>query len=130
MDERPVLGRTRPLIAMLHVPPSPGVEGHLGVEASVDGVLREARLYREAGLSALMIENMHDFPCVREDESGPELAAYLTRIAGELRRELGAEFLLGIQVLFAASKTAVAVALAAELDFIRAVGWIFGLCSD
>ncbi len=130
MADREVLGKTQPLIAMLHLPPSPGVEGHRGVEASVESVLGEARLYREAGLSALMIENMHDFPCVRESEMGPEVASFFTRIACELRRELGEEFLLGAQVLFAASKTALAVAQAAGFDFIRAEAWIYGHLSD
>jgi len=130
MSDRQVLGRRRPLLAMLHVPPSPGVEGHPGVEAAVDTVLNEARLYREAGLSALMIENMHDFPCLREEDTGPELPAYLTRLGSELRRELGEGFLLGAQVLFAASRTALAVAQAAGLDFIRAEGWIYGHLSD
>jgi uncharacterized protein len=130
VSDREVLGRTQPLIAMLHLPPSPGVEGYRGVEASVESVLSEARLYREAGLSALMIENMHDFPCVRESEMGPEIASFLTRIACELRREVGEEFLLGVQVLFAASKTAMAVAQAAKFDFIRAEAWIYGHLSD
>ncbi len=130
MDRREVLGRKQPLIAMLHLPPSPGVEGHRGREASIETVLGEARLYKEAGLSALMIENMHDFPCVREETMGPEVAAYFTRIASELRRELGESYLLGAQVLFAASKTALAVAQAANFNFIRAEGWIYGHLSD
>ncbi len=130
MADRAVLGSSQPLIAMLHVPPGPGVEGHRGAEASVASVLEEARLYKEAGLSALMIENMHDFPCIREADMGPEVAAYLTRIACELRREVGEDYLLGIQVLFAASKTALAVAQSAGLDFIRAEGWIYGHLSD
>ncbi|MBC8368207.1 BtpA/SgcQ family protein [bacterium] len=130
MSDREVLGRKQPLIAMLHLPPSPGVEGHGGMVASIEIVLGEARLYKEAGLSALMIENMHDFPCIREKAMGPEVATYFTRIACELRRELGESFLLGAQVLFAASKTALAVAQAAELNFIRSEGWIYGHLSD
>ena len=46
----------------------------------------------EHGVDALLLENMHDFPCVPEREMGPEIAAYMTRMAvtaraAELREE-------------------------------------------
>lgn len=125
-----LLGRNKVLIAMLHVPASPGLPGHPGMAAAVASVLAEARSYREAGVDALLLENMHDFPCVGEDEQGPELVAYMTLLADALRREVGPQFPLGIQILFAGNLGALAVARAAGLDFIRAEGWLYAHVSD
>ena len=123
-------GRSKLLIAMIHAPASPGLPEHPGVQAALDAVLAEARLYREAGVEAILLENMHDFPCVGEDEQGPELVAYMTLLAGALRREVGKDCVLGLQVLFAGNRNALAVARTAGLDFIRAEGWLYAHVSD
>jgi len=61
---------------------------------------------------------------------GPEVAAAMTRAAAALRRRAGPSLPIGVQVLFAANRTAVAVAAAADLDFVRCEGWAYGHLAD
>jgi hypothetical protein len=127
--------RTRELfdgavIGMVHLLPLPGSPGHPGMEALVEAALRDADALLEGGADALLVENMHDFPCLREREMGPEVAAAMTRAATAIRLRVGQTRPIGVQVLFAANRTAVAVAAAADLDFIRAEGWTYGHVAD
>lgn len=120
----------KPIVAMIHTGPSPSAPGYRSVSCSIERAITEARLYVELGVDALLIENMHDFPCVHEREQGPEVAAFMTRVATCVRRAVPAEMPVGLQVLFQANKTALAVALASGCDFIRAEGWTFAHVSD
>ena len=61
-----LFGCEKPIIAMLHLPPSPGVAGHPGIMAAVDAMRSDLQTYLAAGVDALLLENMHDFPCVGE----------------------------------------------------------------
>jgi len=115
---------------MVHVPPTPGSPGFRGMEESLECSLTDAQRLLEAGFDGLLMENMHDFPPLRERDMGPEVPAYLTVIARELRRLAPVEIPVGIQVLFAAHRVAVAVGLAAELQFLRAEAWTYGHLSD
>jgi membrane complex biogenesis BtpA family protein len=118
------------IIGMVHLLPLPGVPGASGMSALLDRALSDVDSLLAGGVDGLLIENMHDFPCVREREMGPEVAATLAVVGGEIRRRVGPELPIGIQVLFAANRTAVAVAAAAGLNFIRAEGWTYGHLSD
>jgi len=118
------------IIGMVHLLPLPGVPGALGMSALLDRALSDVDSLLAGGVEGLLIENMHDFPCVREREMGPEVAASLAVVGGEIRRHVGPQLPLGLQVLFAANRTAVAVAAAAGLNFIRAEGWTYGHLSD
>lgn len=136
-ETKTLFGLDKPVIGMLHVAPSPGVPGFPGIQAAVEKMRLDLQAYLRAGVDALLLENMHDFPCVAEREMGPEIAAYLTRLAMEARRlcdeALGGAarpLPLGVQVLFAASRTAVAVAQAAGLQFVRAEAWTHAHISD
>ena len=70
---------------------------------------------------------MHDRPYLNR-KVGPEIIAAMTAVAVTLRRAL--QVPMGIQILAGANKEALAVALAAGLDFIRAEGFVFGHLSD
>lgn len=118
------------VIGMVHLRPLPGSPGHGGMEELVEAALRDADALIEGGADALLVENMHDFPCLREREMGPEVAAAMTRAAAALRAHVGPARPIGVQVLFAANRTAIAVAAAADLDFIRAEGWTYGHLAD
>ncbi len=74
-----------------------------------------------------MIENMHDVPYLNQ-QVGPEITAMMTVAAQEIRKV--ASLPIGIQVLAAANKEALAIAQAAQLDFIRAEGFVFGHLAD
>lgn len=121
--------KPKPVIAMIHTGPSPGVSGFLCVDSAVERAAAEAEVYLRAGVDGILIENMHDFPCVHEREMGPEVAAFLTRVAYAVKRR--ARYTpVGLHVLFQAHKTALAVAQAAGCDFVRAEGWTYAHVSD
>jgi hypothetical protein len=118
------------VIGMVHLLPLPGSPGYRGMEALVEAALHDADALVEGGADALLVENMHDFPCLREREMGPEVAAAMTRAAAAVRLRVGQTMPIGVQVLFAANRTAVAVAAAADLDFVRVEGWTYGHLAD
>ncbi len=63
----------------------------------VSKAVSEARLYRQAGLDALMVENMHDTPYLR-GVVGSEVTAAMTRVACEVKSTVP-ELPLGVQIL-------------------------------
>ena len=114
-------------IATLHTGPTPGSPGGCArparqLECAVERAVAEARLYAELGIDGLVIENRHDVPWLPEDEQGPEVAAFMTRVALQVKKAVRT-LPVGVQVLDGANKTALAVALAAGCDFVRATGW-------
>ena len=121
--------KPKPVIAMIHTGPSPGVPGFICIQSAVERAVAEAEVYLGAGVDGILIENMHDFPCVHEREMGPEVAAFMTRVAYAVKRR--ARYTpVGLHVLFQANRTALAVALAAECDFIRAECWTHAHVAD
>src|SRR5690606_20295061 len=64
-----------------------------------------------------------------ERAMGPEVVAFMTRIACTVKRHVG-RLPVGVQVLFQANRTALAVAHAAGCDFVRAEGWTHAHVSD
>ncbi len=121
--------RPKPVIAMIHTGPSPGVPGFVCVESALDRAIAETEVFVSAGVDGIMIENMRDFPCVHERELGPEVAAFMTTVACAVKRR-APNIPVGIQVLFQANRTALAVAMAAKCDFVRAEGWTYAHVSD
>ena len=118
----------KPVIAMIHLGALPGTpaarSGLRGLEASA---VREAKLYRAAGVHGLMLENMHDTPYLR-GEVGPEIVAAMAIIARAVKDASGLP--CGVQILAGANLEAMAVAHAAGLDFIRAEGFAFAHVAD
>lgn len=121
--------KPKPVIAMIHTGPSPGLPGFLRVDSAVERAVAEAEVYLSAGVDGILIENMHDFPCVHEREMGPEVAAFMTRVAYAVKRRANYTP-VGLHILFQATKTALAVAQAASCDFVRAEGWTHAHISD
>jgi membrane complex biogenesis BtpA family protein len=118
----------RALVGMLHAGALPGTpSASLTIEALIQQLVTEARIYRDAGFTALAIENMHDRPYLKGG-AGPEITAAMTAIAREVKREAG--LVLGIQVLAAANREALAVALASGADFVRVEGFVFAHVAD
>lgn len=112
---------------MVHLLPLPGSPLWAGsLDAVVERALEEAQVYREAAYDALIMENMHDVPYL-PGRVGPETVAAMAVVGRELRA-LGLP--LGVQVLAAANQEALAVALAAGAEFIRAEAFVFGHVAD
>ncbi|HYV13570.1 MAG TPA: BtpA/SgcQ family protein, partial [Pyrinomonadaceae bacterium] len=87
----------------------------------------EAKVYRECGVDGVIIENMHDVPYLK-GEVGPEIVAAMTAIGVEVKNEC--QLPVGIQILAGANIEAMAVAHAANLDFIRAEGYAYAHVAD
>lgn len=113
---------------MVHVAALPGTpQNTMKMNAIISEALRETLILSEGGVDAVMIENMHDRPYLNRN-TGPEIVAAMTAVATEMKQAF--QIPLGIQVLAGANKEALAVALAAGFDFIRAEGFVFGHLAD
>lgn len=118
----------KPVIAMIHVGALPGTPASgLSLNNLEKQVLREAKLFQEAGIHGLMLENMHDTPYLRGGV-GPEIVAAMAIMARAVRDS--SQLPCGIQILAGANLAALAVAHAAGLDFIRAEGFAFAHVAD
>ena len=113
--------RPKPVVAVIHVGPSPGVPGSMSVKVAVDRAVAEARLLLDLGVDGLLVENAHDAPALHEDETGPEVVAYMTRVAEAVRRSANRRP-VGVRLLNA-DRAALAVANAAGCHFVRVDGW-------
>ena len=125
---RPLFRAAQPVIGMIHVGALPGTPAsardlrELEVQA-----LREAKIFCDAGVHGVLLENMHDTPYLR-GRVGPEIVAAMTVIARAVKD--ATRLPCGVQLLAAANTEALAVALAAGLDFIRAEGFAFAHVAD
>jgi len=97
------------------------------IDQIINMALTDAAVYQLAGVDGLMIENMHDVPYLNR-KVGPEITAAMSVIAKEIKREIPLP--CGVQVLAGANESALAVAKAAGLDYVRAEGFVFGHIAD
>ncbi len=118
----------KPVVGVVHTGALPGTPaGTLGVAELVEQAGSEARLYREGGVDAIIIENMHDVPYLRGGV-GPEVVAAMALIGRAVKEET--RLPVGVQILAGANREAMAVAHSAGLDFIRAEGYVFAHIAD
>ena len=117
------------LVAMIHLAALPGTPHSALLPRQIaDQAVAEARIYRDAGVDVLLIENMHDRPYLNR-KVGPEITAAMT-LAAQAVRGAVPELPLGIQVLAGANREALAIAHACDLQFIRAEALVFGHLAD
>lgn len=124
----PLFRAKKPIIGMIHVgalPGTPAAKDDLRKLAAQ--AVREAKIYRDAGVDGVMLENMHDTPYLR-GRVGPEIVSAMTVLAQAVKE--AARLPCGIQILAGANQEAMAVAHAAGLDFIRAEGFAFAHVAD
>ena len=128
-DLRTSIFRSKPaLIGMVHVRALPGTpRAARPVREIVEVAAAEAAIYESAGFDAILIENMHDIPYVYQ-AVGPEVTASMTAVAIEIRR--ASNLPVGVQVLAACNREALAVALAADLQFIRCENFAYAHVAD
>jgi membrane complex biogenesis BtpA family protein len=123
-----VFGAPRALIGMLHLDAMPGAPRvEMAPDTIVERAVAEAKVYRDAGFTALMIENIHDRPYMA-GTVGPEVVAVMTAAGRDVLREV--DLPLGVQVLAAANREALAVAHACGATFIRAEAFVFAHVAD
>jgi len=118
----------KPIIGMIHVGALPGTPANsLSIAEITAQAVREAAIYRDCGIDGIIIENMHDVPYLRS-QIGPEIVAAMAVVGQAVKTE--SRLPTGIQILAGANLEAMAVAHAANLDFIRAEGFVFAHVAD
>jgi membrane complex biogenesis BtpA family protein len=123
-----LFSQSKPVIGVIHVGALPGTpRGEMSVAELVKQAKDEARVYRESGVDGIIIENMHDVPYLKSTV-GPEIVAAMAIIGSEVKSECGLP--VGVQILAGANIEAMAVAHAANLDFIRAEGFAYAHVAD
>src|SRR5215510_7938722 len=123
-----IFANPKPVIGVIHVGALPGAPANtLPVSEIIAQAMREAAVYRDCGVDGVIIENMHDTPYLR-GSVGPEIVAAMAVIGAAVKSEC--RLPTGIQILAGANIEAMAVAHAADLDFIRAEAYAFAHVAD
>src|SRR5499426_1462255 len=118
----------KPIIGVIHVGALPGAPANTQtVDEITAQAIREAAVYRDCGVDGVIIENMHDTPYLR-GSVGPEIVAAMAVIGQAVKNE--SRLPTGIQILAGANIEAMAVAHAANLDFIRSEAYAFAHVAD
>ncbi len=116
------------ILGMIHVGALPGTpRQRAGLDEITAQAAMEAALYTRAGLDGLLIENMHDVPYLC-GQVGPEIVAALTAVGVAVRRE--SPLPLGVQILAAANREALAVAHACGAAFVRVENFAYAHVAD
>src|SRR5215216_7203332 len=111
------------LAAMIAVLPLPGSPLYDGDDQKViEQALADLRVYKEAKVDSVILENDHDLPYIQPplDEKG---IALMTKIVNQARKRFNGP--IGIQMLEAANITSLEIAAEADLDFIRVEAFVF-----
>jgi len=115
------------LIGMVHLPPLPGSASWSGdIDAVLKWAERDAAVLVEGGVDALLVENMGDVPYLKGNV-GPETVAAVSLAVDRVKR-FGLP--VGVQVLAAANRQALGVAVAAGCAFIRVEGFAYAHVAD
>ncbi|XP_041376420.1 uncharacterized protein F13E9.13, mitochondrial-like [Gigantopelta aegis] len=118
------------VIGMVHLKALPGTpRHHCSVKEIINIASNEAKIYKDAGVDAVMIENMHDIPYLHTSQVGPEITSTMSVVCAEVRKVFYPGP-VGIQMLAGANHQSMAVAKAADLQFIRAEGFVFSHVAD
>ncbi len=108
---------SRPLLGMLHLPPLPGSPHYAGKRKNIiDAALQDAQVLLEAGFAGLIIENLGDAPYY-PDHAPAETVAAMSVVAAHVRQQT--KLPVGVNVLRNDAQSAMAIAAAADLQFIR-----------
>jgi membrane complex biogenesis BtpA family protein len=115
------------LIGMVHLralPGSPGWDGDMG--EVVDAALGDARALIDGGSDALIVENMADAPYLRGRVEPETVAA----AALATRAVVGLGLPVGVQLLAAANREALGVAVASGARFVRVEAFAYAHVAD
>ncbi len=128
MKNKKLFEINKTVVGMIHVDALPGTPKYKGdVENIINSAVKEAMIYKNSGIDAIAIENMHDIPYLKRNV-GPEIISLMGIIGREVKNE--SQLPCGIQILAGANKEALAAALSAGMDFIRSEGFVFAHVAD
>ena len=115
------------LVGMVHLAPLPGSGAWAGdMDGLIAAARRDAERLLEGGCDALGVENMGDVPYLK-GHVYPETVAAMAVATAEIAK-LGAPF--GVQVLAAANREALGVAVATGAAFVRVEGFAYAHVAD
>lgn len=118
----------KPIIAMIHLLPMPGSIKYSGdVNQIIDRAMEDAKILVEEGVHGLLIENAGDTPYSIDREVDPIQVVLMGIIGDKIKTKYNIP--CGINVAINSNKNAIAIAKAANLDFIRATSWVNGYFS-
>jgi len=124
-----IFGQHPAIIGMVHVGALPGTpRSSRSIRELAMHAAGQAKVLRDAGFTAVLIENMHDAPYV-VGPHGPEITAAMTAAALRVKETVG-EMPVGIQVLARGEREALAVSMAAGCSFIRCENFVFSQVAD
>ncbi|XP_054009445.1 uncharacterized protein F13E9.13, mitochondrial isoform X1 [Hylaeus anthracinus] len=119
------------IIGMVHVGGLPGTPLYCGDTTKIiNNAVEDATIYRDSNVDGILVENMHDVPYVRSKDLSPETVSMMTRVCIEIKRILPENIPCGIQILAGCNREAVAVAKAANFQFVRIEGFVFSHIAD
>jgi membrane complex biogenesis BtpA family protein len=128
MKNKNIFGINKAVVGMIHVDALPGTPKYKGqVENIINSAMQEAMMYKNSGINAIAIENMHDIPYLKRNV-GPEIISLMSIIGREVKKV--SQLPCGIQILAGANKEALATAHSAGMDFIRSEGFVFAHVAD
>src|SRR5262245_29927837 len=117
MAFRDLFTAPKPLIACIHLMPLPGSPCYAGTMREVyDTALAEAEIFARYSIDGLIVENFRDIPFYPHALPAETIAA-LTAVTREIVRM--AQMPVGVNALRNDAQAALAIATAAEADFIR-----------
>ena len=126
--DRRLFNIIKPVIAMIHVASLPGTpKNNRTPDQIIQLAVEEAIIYKEAGVDAIAIENMHDVPYLKR-KCGPEIVSMMAITGREIKAASGLP--CGMQILAGSNREALAASYSAGLDFIRAEGFVFAHVGD
>lgn len=108
---------SHPIIACIHLPALPGAPGYGGSMTPVYAqALAEAALFKQAGVDGLIVENFNDAPFYPAQIPAETVAA-MAAVTREIVK--ASDLPVGVNALRNDAPAAVAIATAAEAQFIR-----------
>ncbi|MGD8463841.1 MAG: BtpA/SgcQ family protein [Anaerolineae bacterium] len=114
-----LFGVDKPVIGMVHLWPLPGAPGHdgYGMDTIREHALGDAGALLAGGVDGLIVENMWDLPYYVGADPQIEAVAAQAIVAREVAQM--AEVPVGVNVIHNGWQAELAIAVAAELDFMR-----------
>ncbi len=114
-----IFATPKPVIGMVHCWPMPGAPGYTGygINTVIDHALRDAEALMAGGVDGIIVENMWDIPFRAGADIPAESIASHAVVAAAVRRSIDVP--LGINLVHNGGTALLAIALAAEAQFIR-----------
>ena len=128
MEFKDLFKSNKPLIACIHLMPLPGSPRYSGAIGDVyDTALAEVEIFKRYPIDGLIVENFRDMPFY-PDRIPPQTIASLASVTREIVKAV--QIPVGVNALRNDAPAAVAIATAAEADFIRVNVHIGAVVSD